>query len=239
MPELFDRIGSVPEELNPAEQLLLLADELRGSATTARMFAANMYDRERAEHLLGLAGRLAALTEIADPEALVAGFTDEAWRRTSPMVGVSALVRDVDGRLLLCRRKDDLTWCLPGGLLEVGESPTVGALRELWEEAGVTGEVARLLGVFDGPSWGSQSSVHEVVMTFEVTASGHEQPVPGAEMSAAQYFAVDALPEPLHRGHGRRIPVLLDLVRTGGTHHDPASTIGQDVSTLPMFQRPR
>lgn len=226
------------DDLNPAEQLLLLADELRGAATTARTFAANVYDRERAEHLLGLAGRLAALSRIADPDALIAGFTDDAWMRASPMVGVSAFVRDADGRVLLCRRGDDATWCLPGGLLEIGESPTQGALRELWEEAGVTGEVTRLLGVFDGPTWGTQSSVHMVIMTFEVTASGAENPVPGVEMSEAGYFAAEALPEPLHRGHDRRIPVLLELARTGGTHHDAASTVGQDASTLPMFQRP-
>ena len=167
------------DDLNPAERLLLLADELRGAATMARTFAADVYDRERAEHLLGLAGRLAALTEIADPDALIAGFIDDAWMRGSPMVGVSAFVRDADGRVLLCRRRDDATWCLPGGLLEIGESPTVGALRELWEEAGVTGEVARLLGVFDGPTWGSRSSVHLVIMTFEVDRLGGRGPRAG------------------------------------------------------------
>ncbi|MFC7622070.1 NUDIX domain-containing protein [Microlunatus sp. GCM10028923] len=225
-------------DLSPAEQLLLLADELRGAATAARTFAANMYDRERADHLSGIAGRLAALTGIADADDLVATFTDEAWKRTSPMVGVSTLARDEAGKVLLCRRTDDASWCLPGGLLEIGEPPTVGALRELWEEAGVTGEVTRLLGVFDGPTWGSRSSVHQIAITFEVNVSGAETPVPGEEMSAAQYFPVDALPEPLHHGQRRRIPVLLDLVRTGGTHHDPASTVGQN-ATLPMFQRPR
>ena len=67
---------------------------------------------------------------------------------------------------------------------------------------------------------------------------GAGDPVPGVEMSEARYFAAEALPEPLHRGHDRRIPVLLELARTGGTHHDAASTVGQDASTLPMFQRP-
>ncbi|WP_114558168.1 NUDIX domain-containing protein [Desertihabitans aurantiacus] len=225
-------------DLNPAERLLLLVDELRGAGTAARRFAGDAHERERAEHLLDIAARLAALTEIADADALVAGFVDEAWMRMSPMVGISALVRDDDGRVLLCRRSDDASWCLPGGLLEVGESPTRGALRELWEEAGLTGEVTRLLGVFDGPTWGTRSSVHQVIMTFEVNASRGEVPVPGVEMSAAEYFAVEALPEPMHRGHDRRISVLVELARTGGTHHDPASTIGQDASTLPMFQRP-
>ncbi|GAB3911800.1 hypothetical protein GCM10011575_47840 [Microlunatus endophyticus] len=224
-------------DLNPAEQLLLLADELRGAATTARTFAANTYDRERADHLLGVAGRLAALTGIADADDLVATFTDDAWKRTSPIVGVSALARDKTGKVLLCRREDDASWCLPGGLLEIGESPTVGALRELWEEAGVTGEVTRLLGVFDGPAWGSRSSVHQIAITFEVNVPDAETPAPGEEMSATQYFPVEALREPLHRGQHLRIPVLLELARTGGTHHDPASTVGQN-ATLPTFQRP-
>lgn len=184
-------------DLNPAQQLLLLADELRGAATAARTFAANMYDRERADHLLDISGRLVAFTGIADPDDLVATFTDDGWKRTSPMIGVSTLARDETGQVLLCRRTDDASWCLPGGLLEIGESPTVGALRELWEEAGVTGEITRLLGVFDDPTWGSRSSVHQIAMTFEVNVSDTETPVPGEEMSAAQYFPVDALPEPL------------------------------------------
>jgi len=225
-------------DLSPAEQLLLLADELRGDATRCAKFAANVYDRERAEHLFGIAGRMAALTGIADADDLVARFTDEAWMRTSPMLGVSTLVRDAAGRVLLCRRRDDASWCLPGGMLEIGDSPAVGALRELWEEAGVTGEVSRLLGVFNGPTWGSRSSVHEIDMTFEVSVPADETPVPGEEMSAAEYFAVDALPEPLHPSQHSRIPVLLELARTGGTHHDAASTVGQ-TATLPMFQRPR
>ncbi len=29
------------------------------------------------------------------------------------------------------------TWCIPGGSIELGEPALLGALRELWEEAGV------------------------------------------------------------------------------------------------------
>ena len=79
-----------------------MADDLRGAATMARTFAADTRDRERAEHLLGLAGRLSALTTIDDADALMARFTDDARTRVSPMVEVSAFLCNADGRVLLC-----------------------------------------------------------------------------------------------------------------------------------------
>ena len=58
-----------------------------------------------------------------------------------------------DGSLLLCRIAPGFTsdadgrWTLPGGGLEHGEDPRDGALRELAEETGYTGELGELLAV--------------------------------------------------------------------------------------------
>lgn len=49
--------------------------------------------------------------------------------------GVGALVVD-DGRVLLVR--EDEQWYAPGGMLEPGESPEEGAIREVREETGLT-----------------------------------------------------------------------------------------------------
>jgi len=49
-----------------------------------------------------------------------------------------ALRRPSDGRVLLTRRADDGTWCLPGGAAEPGGSFAATAVSELEEEAGVT-----------------------------------------------------------------------------------------------------
>ena len=38
-------------------------------------------------------------------------------------------------------------WGCPSGFIECGESPEEACLRELWEEAGVTGEIVRLVRV--------------------------------------------------------------------------------------------
>lgn len=68
-----------------------------------------------------------------------------------PLPGVLAAVPR-DGRLLLVQRAKETPprrWGLPGGLIELGESPLGAALRELAEETGVVAEAERVIDVFD------------------------------------------------------------------------------------------
>lgn len=221
-----------PDELT--QEIYLIADELRGAATLTRHYSRDLYELERAEQIMHLAARLAALVDPAPLAMVTELFDDEAWSRVSPAVGVEAVVLDPAGRVLLCQRRDNQHWCLPGGLAEIGQPITDAALRELWEEAGLRGEITRLLGVFDGPRWGTRSKVHLIQAVFEVSCTDLAAS-PGTEMITAGYFAPDNLPAPLHPGHGERIPVCLDMITTGRTHHDPASSLTGD---LPMLQRP-
>ncbi|MDH4224243.1 MAG: NUDIX domain-containing protein [Deltaproteobacteria bacterium] len=64
--------------------------------------------------------------------------------------GVLAVVRH-EGRLLMILRPEELPragglWGLPGGVLEAGESPPQGAVRELFEELNLKGRPGRVLG---------------------------------------------------------------------------------------------
>lgn len=62
-------------------------------------------------------------------------------------------LRDERGRVLLCRLTYKREWDLPGGVVEVGEAPAAGLVRELSEELGVTVEVGELLTVNWLPAW--------------------------------------------------------------------------------------
>jgi 8-oxo-dGTP pyrophosphatase MutT (NUDIX family) len=57
-----------------------------------------------------------------------------------PPAAASVLVYDEHGRCLWGKRQKDGKWVLPGGHIEPGESPAEGAIRELYEEAGITAE---------------------------------------------------------------------------------------------------
>ena len=55
------------------------------------------------------------------------------------------LMRDVDDRILLCDTAFKSDWELPGGIVEPGEPPRDGAIREVAEELGLDLAVGRLL----------------------------------------------------------------------------------------------
>jgi 8-oxo-dGTP pyrophosphatase MutT (NUDIX family) len=57
--------------------------------------------------------------------------------KTASMREVSKVAVIRDGKLLMGRRRDNGKWTEPGGHLDSGESPLMGAARELLEETGI------------------------------------------------------------------------------------------------------
>ena len=63
------------------------------------------------------------------------------------------LVRDRDGRVLVCRLTYKQDWDLPGGVVEVGESPQLAVSREVEEELALAIPAGRLLLTDWLPPW--------------------------------------------------------------------------------------
>lgn len=94
--------------------------------------------------------RLATDTPVHEPEgfrALLNSFLPRK-RAISQM-----LVRSPDSRVLLCQLTYKQDWDLPGGVVEVGESPQVAVAREVEEELGLTLPAGRLLLTDWLPPW--------------------------------------------------------------------------------------
>lgn len=51
--------------------------------------------------------------------------------------------------MLLVKEKEDGLWTLPGGWADVGDSPSVAAVRETKEESGYDVAVRKLVAVYD------------------------------------------------------------------------------------------
>ena len=95
--------------------------------------------------------RLATDPPLSDPESfrsLLNSFLPRK-RAISQM-----LVRDPEGRVLLCQLTYKRDWDLPGGVVEVGESPQVAVQREVEEELGLSIEPGGLLLTDWLPPWG-------------------------------------------------------------------------------------
>lgn len=101
------------------------------------------------------------------------------------------------GRVLLLRRSDDSTWALPGGMVEPTDAaPPYAALRELAEETGYRGPVDVERASLDV----SRSRDGLVYWTFGGHVTHEFRPRLNAEHTAGGWFALGALPAPLHPG---------------------------------------
>ncbi|HEY3969392.1 MAG TPA: NUDIX domain-containing protein [Planctomycetaceae bacterium] len=75
----------------------------------------------------------------------------QADAATIVRIGVAVIVRRDDGQVLLERRSDCGWWGLPGGRVEPGESITEAAVREVFEETGLTVRITGLVGLYSEP----------------------------------------------------------------------------------------
>jgi ADP-ribose pyrophosphatase YjhB (NUDIX family) len=111
--------------------------------------------------------------------------------------GVTGVVLDADDRVLLVRRSDDGRWTLVTGVLDPGEQPAVGLVREIYEETGVEAEVERLVSVeaTEPSAYPNGDQVQYLDLAFRCRALGGEARVNDDESTEVGWFALDALPE--------------------------------------------
>lgn len=81
---------------------------------------------------------------------------------------VTAAVRDEAGRLLMIHKIDNDLWALPGGGMDLGESVSDAAVREVEEETGVKVELVGLVGIYTDPGHVMAYDDGEVRQEFSV-----------------------------------------------------------------------
>lgn len=113
-------------------------------------------------------------------------------------VGAFGIILDEEKKILLCHRTDKDMWNLPGGVVEHGESPWEGVVREVEEETGLTVKADKLLGVYSKPD------EDDVVFLFGCVVTGGSLRL-NNEADKLQYFDTEALPKNLSWKQNERI----------------------------------
>ena len=108
-----------------------------------------MADRPDATGMVVLA-RLASDPPLSEPTAFRALLNSFLPRKRAIS---QLLVRDREERVLICQLTYKRDWDLPGGVVEVGESPRDAAAREIEEELALTVEAGDLLLTDWLPPW--------------------------------------------------------------------------------------
>ena len=185
--------------------LLRWAEALAGVARTGLGFTESLYERERFEEVLKIAGDIKAAAQfglegVADADGIVVEWMKEVGRGlagyATPKVAVGAAVTNEHGELLLIQRADSGVWLYPTGWCDVGYSAPEVVVKEVLEETGIEVEPVRLIGVLDGMRLGA-SRIPLYSLLFFCRATGGSLNIHPLECTDAGWFTRDNLPSPL------------------------------------------
>jgi 8-oxo-dGTP pyrophosphatase MutT (NUDIX family) len=119
------------------------------------------------------------------------------------MPGVTAVIRNERGEVLLQKATGDGRWYAVGGGIDPEEEPADAVVREVAEETGLSVEPVRVVGVYADPvaTYPNGDRVFYVSTCFECRITGGTLRVNDDESLELRYFPPDRLPEmlPTHR----------------------------------------
>jgi thiamine-phosphate pyrophosphorylase len=142
----------------------------------------------------------------------------------NPIPATAAVLIDEQEEVLLVKRNVEPKrghWCLPGGYIELYETPEHGCLREVKEETGLDTEILRWEGNILGDSLLYKSII---VMGYSLK-NPKGVPVAGDDCDEVRYFKIDRMPRLAFRSHRQIFQSAIKNRR----HPDPASA-------MPHFQ---
>jgi 8-oxo-dGTP pyrophosphatase MutT (NUDIX family) len=131
------------------------------------------------------------------------------------MVTAEVFVLNERNQVLLVKRKDDGTWCMPGGCQDLAETPSACAVRECMEESGYQIEILDFMGCFSSLNY---KFVHYtfkddvfVHLLFSGRVIGGEAKI-SDETTAVSWFSLESLPQLLD-GHPERLRFAYERVK--------------------------
>lgn len=119
-------------------------------------------------------------------------MSDESQKFATPRIAAGALFVDGD-RVLLVRKTYGHRWDIPGGYVDIGESPRQACEREVEEELGLRRTVQRLLVVDWAPN---EKEGDKILWIFDLGSLGHDEDLvklDGDELDHWEWVSVDQL----------------------------------------------
>ena len=132
-----------------------LIKRLNAVADAGLFYGKDIFDIERYQEIKAISSQLLEHSTTLTKEELTALFRPNNSYPT-PMIDVRAFIQNEEKEILFVRDKMQGDWALSGGYGEIGFTPSENLLKELKEEAGVSGEIERLLAIFDTDKWQPQ-----------------------------------------------------------------------------------
>lgn len=129
-------------------------------------------------------------------------------KRPLLVVACGVFLFNENGQVLLQKRTDDGTWCIPAGSMELGETAEETARREFFEETGLTLGELKLECVLSGEDchffYPNGDEAYAVDINFVCREYSGEMKPQEDEVLELKFFDVNNLPEGLNK-NGRKV----------------------------------
>lgn len=123
-----------------------------------------------------------------------------------------------DKNELLLQKRNDGTWGLPGGLMDLGESFEEVAKREVFEETGLLVHNLKLLNVFSGSEYylkvSNGDELYSITAVYYTKEFSGEMKIDYNESESLQFFAYCNLPTDLTQIYRSFINPYIDTIFT-------------------------
>lgn len=113
------------------------------------------------------------------------------------MTAGACIVVNEKQECLLQLRGDDHYWGLPGGIMELNETPKETAIREVFEETGYHIEITDYVGDYHNmnKTWPGGDVAHIICFVYVGHIKSGEMVIDGDETLDLKWFSYDQLPE--------------------------------------------
>ncbi len=191
--------------MRPTEaDLLRWSETLSGIARTGLGFTESLYERERFEEVLHVAGDMRVVAGLVpegeDLDSVVAEWMAAVGEGVAgyvtPKVAVGAVVGNDEGKILLVQRADSGVWLYPTGWADIGYSAAEVVVKEVAEETGIDVEVVGPLAVLDGMRMGF-TRIPMYSLVWHCRAIGGTLVSHPLECADVGWFSEEELPWPL------------------------------------------
>lgn len=167
---------------------------LAALAQNGLAYGQNPFDIERYQALRGIAAEILAEGSTL-PAGQVESFLSLEAGYATPKIDVRGAAFRDHNILLVRETLDGGRWTLPGGWMDVGDTPGGAAAREFREETGYEVRPARLAAVYDRDTHGHPPMGFAVIKLFFICEIVGGSPAASSETGESAYFTEAALPE--------------------------------------------
>ena len=172
---------------------LTWARKLQAIGQNGLAYSKDPFDIERFEELRELALEILQNYTDSDLPRIRDLFAGEHGHAT-PKVDVRGAVFNEDA-ILLVRERADGKWTLPGGWVDVNESPSESVAREVLEESGYQTKALKLLACYDRNRHPHPPHPYHIYKLFFHCEIVGGSPSTSYETDGVDFFKQDAIPE--------------------------------------------